>query len=120
MTDHISLKGMRFFGYHGVMETEKSTGQEFVIDVEMYLPLQPAGKSDDLSLTVNYAAVYDDIKALATQQIYDLIEALAEAVADRLLAGYPVEQVRVRVMKPQAPLPGPLAYAGVEIKRGRE
>ncbi|NPV26941.1 MAG: dihydroneopterin aldolase [Firmicutes bacterium] len=121
MTDRIILKGMRFFGYHGVLPVEKSNGQEFVVDAELFLPLQPAGESDNLNLTVNYAAVYQDIRALVEERRFDLIEALAEAIASRLLDVYPpVQKVVVRVKKPRVPLPGPLEYAGVEIERGRE
>lgn len=118
--DRIILKGLEFHAYHGVLPEENRLGQRFVIDLEMQLDLRDAGKHDDLTLTVNYGEVYGLIKEIVTGTRYALIEALAQVIADRVLEQYPVHYVKVRVQKPQAPIPGIFKYAAVEIERLKE
>lgn len=119
--DKIVMKDMGFYGFHGVLEEERSIGQKFFIDVELNLNLLKAGKSDSVFDTVNYGEVYDDVKYLAESARYNLIEALAENIADMILIKYPlVKEVFVRVKKPEAPVRGIFEYFGVEIMRSRE
>jgi dihydroneopterin aldolase len=115
--DKIILEGMEFYGYHGTTPEEKSLGQRFVLDVELFLDLQPAGISDNLSRTVNYAQVFEKVQAIVCGRPYQLIEALAEAVAQALLEQFPVAEIMVRVKKPQAPVPGRFTWMAAEIKR---
>jgi len=119
-TDAIRLRGMRFYGYHGALPAERELGQRFEVDVELTLDLRPAGQSDDLARTVNYAAVYDDVRQMVEGPPCRLIEALAERIAARVLADYPpVLAVGVRVRKPAAPVAGILETVEVEIERSR-
>jgi len=118
--DKIILKGMKFIGRHGVLPQERELGQPFVVDVELHLDLSPAGKTDDLSRTVDYARVYAGVEAVVAGEPCRLLETLAEKIAQKTLELFPVEQVTVRVKKPQAPLPGIFSYAAVEITRRRE
>lgn len=118
--DKIVLSGMEFFGYHGVLPEEKRSGQPFIVTVEMYLDLEPAGRSDDLTRTVNYAEAFEKVKEITEQKRFDLIEALAEAIADELLINFQIEKVTVIIDKPQAPLPGKSLGARVEITRGEK
>ena len=115
--DKIILKGLEFFAHHGVRPEEKTLGQKFIIDVELFLDLQPAGLTDELTHTINYAQVFETVQAIVCSRSYNLIEALAEAVAKKLLEQYPIDQVKVRVKKPQAPIPGQFAWLAVEITR---
>lgn len=117
--DKILLEGMTFYGYHGVRQAEKELGQRFVVDLEVWKDLAPAGHGDDLALTVNYAALYRLVAGIVTGPPCNLIETVAERIAAAILAQFPVEAVRVRVRKPEAPIPGVLAGAGVEILRRR-
>jgi dihydroneopterin aldolase len=119
VSDRILLDGMRFQGTHGVFAEEQVTPQPFEVDVELKLNLQPAGLSDDLALTIDYAAVYDACRQIVESTRFNLIEALAEAIAHELLAGYPADEVTVRVRKPAVKLSGPFRGAGVEIRRRR-
>ncbi|WP_236860090.1 dihydroneopterin aldolase [Candidatus Formimonas warabiya] len=118
--DKIVLPRMEFYGYHGVLEQEKKVGQPFIICVEMYLDLAPAGMADDLSQTVNYAEAYQEIKKIVQEQRFDLIEALAHAIAILVLSRYDIGKVRVIVDKPLAPLPGGSLAARVEIEREKK
>ncbi len=117
--DKIILEGMEFFAYHGVQPEERTLGQRFILDVELLLDLRPAGISDDLDRTVNYGRVFETVQSIVCGRSYRLIEALAEAVAKELLEQFPADQVKVRVKKPQAPVPGRFAWLAVEITRGK-
>ncbi|MES1239855.1 MAG: dihydroneopterin aldolase, partial [Chloroflexota bacterium] len=90
------------------------------VDVELLTDLQPAGLEDDLERTLDYGAVYETIRTIVESTTFNLIEALAEAISHELLAGFPgLEEVVVRVRKPDVQLGGPLAWAGVQIRRRR-
>ncbi len=120
MEDNIILHGMVFYGFHGVKAAEKELGQRFIVDMEMFLPLEEAGCSDDLDKTVHYGHVYKLVKEIVTGESKDLIEAVAEEIARQVLAKFHrVQSIRVRIRKPEAPIEGCLDYAGVEIVRGR-
>jgi dihydroneopterin aldolase len=120
VTDRILLTDLAFFARHGVEPWEKLEEQAFNVDVELQLDLGPAGRSDDLTGTVDYAAVYRVVQRIIEGPSVDLIETLAETIASEILAGYPpVDEVVVRVRKPDVRLGGPLQSAGVEVRRGR-
>ncbi|MGI6678184.1 MAG: dihydroneopterin aldolase [Dehalobacterium sp.] len=108
---------MEFYGYHGVLKEEKKVGQPFIISVEMYLDLLPAGVSDDLHQTVNYLDAFLAIKEIVEEKNFDLIEALAHNIAQMLLEKFEISKVKVIVDKPLAPLPAGSHGARVEIKR---
>jgi dihydroneopterin aldolase len=120
MSDRIVLHDMVFQGRHGVLEMEQREPQPFHVDVELLLNLQPAAIEDDLSLTVDYSVVFDVTRQIVESTRFRLLEALAEAIAHELLVAFPIQEVVVRVRKPQAPIEGIFAYAGVEIWRRRD
>lgn len=117
--DKIILEGMEVYGYHGVLPEEQSLGQRFIVDVELYLDLRPAGESDDPERTVNYAHVFELVDSIVSGHPYRLIESVAETIAAAVLGRFPVKEALVRVKKPQAPVPGRFAWMAVEIRRGR-
>ena len=120
MTDRIVLAGMAFQARHGVEEREKLEAQRFEVDVELFLDLQPSGLEDDLTRTVDYARVYQTVRQIVESTTYDLIEALAEAIAHEVLGQEPnADEIVVRVRKPEVRLGGPLDFAGIEIRRMR-
>lgn len=115
----VTLKNMMFYGYHGVYEHEREMGQRFFVDVELGFDMTQAAASDALEDTVNYVAVYDEVKTVMETHKFNLLEALAGCIADRLLAGR-VSEVTVRVRKPSVPLPAPLDFVEVEFTRSRK
>lgn len=117
MSDKIVLRDMVFYGYHGVFEAEREIGQRFEVDVELHLDLRSAGRSDDLDSTVNYVDVYTVVKEIVEEREFDLVESLAEAVAQEILSTYDLERVVVRVRKPHAPIGGITGGVEVEIAR---
>jgi len=118
-SDKIILKGMRFYGYHGLFPAERELGQWFEADLELTLDLSSAGESDAIGNTVNYAEVYAQVKALMEGPPVDLIETLASKLLSIGLGFSQVEKAKVLLKKPQAPLGGPLKYAAVELERRR-
>ncbi|MFO7818878.1 MAG: dihydroneopterin aldolase [Halanaerobacter sp.] len=120
MIDKIILSNLAFYGYHGVLKAENQLGQKFFIDVELALDLTTVGETDDLQEAVNYAEVYELIKEICENREYNLVEALAENIAQEILAQFKrVEEVMIKVKKPEAPVEGIFDYMGIEIKRKR-
>lgn len=115
--DRVHLVDLEFTGHHGVFAEERERGQRFVVDVTLVLDLEPAGRSDELAKTVNYELVAQEVRAVVEGPARSLLEAVAEAVAERLLKAFPVRQVQVTVKKPEAPLEGRFGWVGVEITR---
>ena len=123
MTDRIVLANMVFHGRHGVGPAERSNPQPFEIDVEMHLDTRPAGLTDDLSKTVDYRDIFEICRSIVEGPSRQLIETLAESIATAVLersAAAGATEVVVRVRKPEAPLPGRLDHAAIEITRRRE
>jgi len=119
--DRMTLKGMRFFGYHGVFPEENKLGQQFIVDVELRLDLSGAAATDDLERTVNYAELHALVKAAAEGPPFKLIEALAGNVASRVLDAYTiVNEVTVRVTKPHPPFDIHFDGVTVELCRKRD
>jgi 7,8-dihydroneopterin aldolase/epimerase/oxygenase len=120
VTDRIILADMAFFGRHGVGDAERSAEQEIDVDIEVEADLAGAGASDDLADTVNYSRVFDACREVVEGRSYKLLEAIAEAIATKVLADFPaVIAITVRVRKPGVPIDGRLEYAGVSIERRR-
>ena len=111
---------MTFYGYHGATPQERERGQPFVVDVEMELDLSVPGRSDDLRDTVDYSAVHGVVGEVVEGPGRNLLESVADGLAQRLLFDFPLESVTVRVAKPHVPIRGAtLEGAAVEIQRRR-
>lgn len=117
--DRISLVGLRAFGRHGVLPEERLSGQEFIIDATLWVDTRPAAATDDLELTVSYADVAQQLHDIVTGEPVQLIETLAERLAQACLANERVEQVEITVHKPSAPIPLPFADVTVTVRRTR-
>ncbi|WP_044749416.1 dihydroneopterin aldolase [Bacillus alveayuensis] len=118
--DKIYVNGMEFYGYHGVFPEENKLGQRFRLDVMLEVDLSKAGKTDDLTFTVNYADVYQICQEIVEQKVYKLVEKVAEEIAQSLLQKFSlVKQCTVKVIKPDPPIPGHYQSVAIEITRGR-
>jgi dihydroneopterin aldolase len=120
VSDRITLRGMQFMGRHGVSSEERAESQPIEVDLVVRLDLSRPAKSDDLADTVNYATLFELARQVAEQRSFHLLEALAGAIADAVLAGHPVDEVEVRVRKPKAPLSGAFETVEVRIRRRRD
>lgn len=117
--DRITLTGVRVHANHGVFAFEREAGQEFVIDVSVAVDLVAAASGDDLSRTVHYGELAEAVVAAVSRDPVDLIETVAERVADVALAFPASLEVEVTVHKPQAPISVPFDDVAVTIVRGR-
>jgi dihydroneopterin aldolase len=118
MSDSIKIEGITATGFHGVYTEERVKGQKFIVDVKLSLELK--GIKDDLTKTVNYADVAHLVVRHITGEPVNLIETLAEAIADEILKDFPlVEKVKVKVHKPEAPINLEFADVIVKVERQR-
>lgn len=117
--DEIVLTGLTVFGRHGVFDHEREKGQEFVIDLRLQVDLADAAASDDVTDTVHYGELAERVAAVVAGEPVDLIETLAQRIADVVLGDQRVERVEVTVHKPHAPIPLTLADVAVTIRRTR-
>lgn len=119
VSDRITLRGMQFMGRHGVPDDERDTPQPFEVDLVVRLDLSRPARTDDLADTIDYSALFDLAREVVEGKSFHLLEGLAGAIADAVLATHPVDDVEVRVRKPKAPLPGAFEAVEVRIRRTR-
>jgi dihydroneopterin aldolase len=120
VSDRISLRGMQFQGRHGVSAEERAKPQPIEVDIVVRLDLSLPGRTDELADTVNYSSLFELARGIVEERSFKLLEALATAIADAVLAVQPVRDVEVRVRKPKAPLPGAFETVEVRIRRERD
>lgn len=117
--DRVTLRGLKALGHHGVFQHEREDGQVFVVDLVLGLDTAPAAAGDDLTKTVHYGVVAEEVTAVVSGEPVDLIETLAQRIADTCLAHEVVREVEVTVHKPDAPITVPFDDVTVTITRRR-
>ncbi|MFD5316932.1 dihydroneopterin aldolase [Streptomyces sp. NPDC127098] len=117
--DEIALHGLRARGYHGVLPHERAEGQTFVVDVRLGVDTRAAAATDELARTVDYGVLAEEVTAVVAGEPCDLVETLAQRIADRCLAHSRVGWTEVTVHKPQAPITVPFDDVTITIKRSR-
>lgn len=115
--DSITLTGLRVRAHHGVYDFERENGQDFVVDLVVGIDLQPASTSDDVAATIHYGELAEKVAAAVAADPVDLIETVAERVADVVLTYPAAISVRVTVHKPDAPISVPFDDVAVSILR---
>ncbi len=120
MADRIMLTDLRVWARHGVYEQEKREGQEFSVDVALWADLGAAAATDDVHSTVHYGELAERVAGIVGGEPRDLIETVAAAVADDVLAAHEqVHTAEVTIHKPQAPIEVPFGDVAVTIRRFR-
>lgn len=119
--DYIHVNEMEFYGYHGALKEETVLGQRFRVNVSLAVDLAQAGRTDDLTKTVNYADVFNLCREIVEGDPRKLIEAVAENIAEVILDRFAsqVRGVRVVLIKPDPPIRGHYASVSVDITRGQ-
>ncbi len=117
MSDRLTIRGIECFAYHGVFETERREGQPFVIDLTLGLDTRAAAASDDLRDTVDYGSLVATVKSAVESDPVDLIETLAQRLADVCCLDARVEWAEVTVHKPEAPIEATFADVTLTITR---
>lgn len=120
MSDRITLTGLRVRGNHGVFEHEKRDGQDFVVDITVWLDLTDASKTDDLTKTLHYGELAESAAAIIAGPPRDLIETVAGEIADTVMKDDRVTKVEVTLHKPSAPIPLTFADVSVTVHRVRQ
>ncbi|KUI36886.1 dihydroneopterin aldolase [Mycobacterium sp. GA-2829] len=120
MSDRIELRGLTVRGNHGVFEHERRDGQDFVVDVTLWLDLRAAAASDDLADTVDYGGLAQRAADIVAGPPRDLIETVAAEIADDVMTDDRIDAVEVVVHKPEAPIPLTFADVAVVARRTRE
>jgi len=115
--DRIRLVNMTFYGYHGVSEAEKETGRRFEVDCELAIDLAEAGKTDQLTNTIDYTAVFEIIADIVQNKSFSLLEGLALNLAEAVLDNFPIIEATIRVRKLIPPISGHVDYIEVEVTR---
>lgn len=103
--DCIELSRIRCYGYTGFLTEEQVLGQWFEVDLTLWLDLEPAAQSDAIEDTLDYRQAIAQVKEIIKTEKFALVERLAGAIADSMLNLEKVQQVRVRLSKPAAPIP---------------
>jgi dihydroneopterin aldolase len=115
--DRIELRGLRATGIHGALPEEQVRAQPFEVDIDLAVDLRPAAQSDDLGDTIDYGAVAEAVERVITRERFQLIERLAERIAEEVRRDERVESATVTVRKLRPPVPVDLATAAVTITR---
>lgn len=115
--DCIELTGIRCYGYTGYLDEERVLGQWFEVDATLWVDLAAAGNSDRIEETLDYRQTIAAIQKLVETSKFALIERLAEAIAQSILEAERVTRVKVRLSKPNAPIPNFNGKISVTIDR---
>jgi 7,8-dihydroneopterin aldolase/epimerase/oxygenase len=119
LLDRLAVRGITVTGHHGVFDFERRTGQRFVVDLVLGLDTRPAAAGDDLDSTVDYGAVVSRVVEAVENDPVDLIETLAQRIADVCLTDPRVEWAEVTLHKPEAPIEAAFEDVTLTIRRSR-
>ncbi|MCK8643494.1 dihydroneopterin aldolase [Mycobacterium colombiense] len=119
MADRIELRGLKVRGQHGVFDHERANGQDFVVDITVWIDLADAAASDDLTDTYDYGALARLAADVVAGPARNLIETVGAQIADQVMDDEQVHAVEVVVHKPQAPIPQQFADVAVVVRRSR-
>lgn len=119
MSDRIELRGLKVRGHHGVFDHERRDGQDFIVDVTVWMDLSLAAASDDLADTLDYGGLAQQAAQIIEGPPRDLIETVASEIAEAVLLDDRVRETEVTLHKPSAPIPLTFADVAVTVRRGR-
>jgi dihydroneopterin aldolase len=119
MADRIELRGLTVRGRHGVFDHERADGQDFVVDITVWIDLADAAASDDLADTFDYGVLAERAAAVVAGPTRNLIETVAGEIAQDVMKDERVHAVEVTVHKPQAPIPQVFDDVAVVARRSR-
>ena len=119
--DKILMSNLGFYGFHGLLKEESVLGQKFFLDIELHVDTKEAGLTGDMTKSVSYADAYEVVRDIVQNKRFNLLEALAENIANDILEKFDlVKGIMVRIKKPEAPVNGIYDYFGVEIRRAKD
>ncbi len=117
--DTIQIKHLEVFANHGVFPEETKLGQKFLINAKLYTDTREAGQTDDLTKSIHYGEISQEITRFLQENTYKLIETAVEQLAEHLLLQTPhLAKIELEILKPWAPIGLPLESVSVKITRG--
>jgi len=119
VADRIFLEGIKFHGYHGLTRMERQVGVRLSVDVTLEMDLEPSGRDDKVSKTLDYRKVHESVIEVGRASSHKLLESYAVALLDVLMERFPAERITVRVRKETPVLDGIVDSVGVELTRAR-
>ncbi|OBI07024.1 dihydroneopterin aldolase [Mycolicibacter heraklionensis] len=119
MTDRIELRGLKVRGNHGVFAHERADGQDFIVDITVWMDLAVAAASDNLADTYDYGLLAQRAADIVAGPARDLIETVAAEIAEEVMGDARVQAVEVTLHKPHAPIPLAFADVAVVVRRSR-
>lgn len=119
MADRITLTGLRVRGHHGVFDAEKRDGQDFLVDITVWIDLAEAAAADDLQQTLHYGELAERAAKIVSGPARDLIETVAAEIADDIMTDGRAHAAEVTIHKPSAPIPLTFADVAVTMRRSR-
>jgi FolB domain-containing protein len=119
-SDLVEIRGLKLRGRIGVTADERTHDQPLVVSLAARLDTRAASATDDLTATLDYEELVRQVSKIVSDEEYHLIEALADRIARHVLEHAFIEEVWVRIAKPEAPLAEVVEEVAVEITRSRE
>jgi len=119
VADRIELRGLRVHGHHGVYEHERRDGQEFVVDVTVWIDLDRAAATDALADTLDYGKLAQRAADIVGGPAKNLIESVAGELAEDVMRDDRIHAVEVVLHKPRAPIPLTFDDVAVVARRSR-
>ena len=113
----VEIRGLSLYTHHGVSAAEREVGQRLLLDLTLEVGEVDATVTDMVEDTVDYGEVCTVVALVAQQRSYRTLERLCTAVADRLLADFPIEAVSIKAAKPEPPIPLPVEEVSVQVWR---
>jgi dihydroneopterin aldolase len=108
---------MSFYAYHGVYDAEKEIGGRYEVDCEYEIDTAIAAQTDSLADTVNYADIYATVENIITRKKFNLMEALANHLADAIISSFDIHRLKLKVRKMKPPVKGNIDYFEIEVER---
>ena len=115
----IRLINMSFYGYHGNSAAEKEIGRRFEVDCELEYDIAKAAATDSLTNTIDYTKVYQMIEDVLKNNKFNLIETLADRMAEAVFSNFDIERLKLKVRKMSPPIPGNIDCFEIETERTR-
>ncbi len=113
----MEIRGLSLYTHHGATAAEREVGQRLLLDLTLEVGEVDATVTDLVEDTVDYGEVCNVVALVAQQRSYRTLERLCTAVADRLLADFPIEAVSIKAAKPEPPIPLPVEEVSVQVWR---
>ena len=115
------IDNLEVFANHGLFEEENKLGQKFIFDIECELNYKKAMFSDEMTDSISYADIAEVVAETATTNTFNLLERLAGEILKNIFTEFPqIENIKLKINKPGAPIKYHFEKCGVEVKLSHE